>query len=309
MATMTQPAPKVKANYVWSHGNAENDPGGRILIRKVIHLDEVPDRAVAVAACDNEVVLHVNGREVARSEDWTKPVAVEITRDLHVGDNIIAAEATNWPDAKHGRGLKFSGPNPAAFIAWVGGFQDGKETWGIGTDATWLWTEDAGDGWKDAAFDTEGWNHAVENPRAGLIYGARLDLSALTLQALAPDQVSPLRVALAFDDPLLTALGRTSREQVVTRRDAIATTLQALELTNGSTLADKLREGGLQWAERHGRDPEALVRRLFRSALGRAPTPQELAASLDVVGTPITPEGVQDLLWVVLMLPELQLIE
>ena len=164
-AAASQPAaPEVKAQYVWSHGDAENDPGGRILIRKVIHLDAVPDRAVAVAACDNEVVLHVNGREVARSDDWTKPVAVEITRDLHVGDNVIAAEATNWPDTKHGRGLKFSGPNPAAFIAWVGGFEDDKVTWGFGTDATWLWTEDARDGWKDPAFDTEGWNHAVENP-------------------------------------------------------------------------------------------------------------------------------------------------
>ena len=77
----------------------------------------------------------------------------------------------------------------------------------------------------------------------------------MTLQVLAPDQVSPLRVALAFDDPLLTWLGRTSREQVVMRRDAIATTLQALELTNGSTLADKLREGGTQWAERAWQGP------------------------------------------------------
>ena len=172
-----------------------------------------------------------------------------------------------------------------------------------------LRAEDAGDDWTELAFDTSGWKHAVEVAGAGRIYGARLDLSASALQALTPDQVSPLRVALAFDDPLVAALGRTSREQVVTRRDAIATTLQALELTNGSTLADKLRQGGLSWAETHGRDPEALVRRLFRSALGRAPSPPELEASLDVVGTPVEPDGVQDLLWAVLMLPELQLIE
>ena len=36
----SQPAaPQVKAQYIWSHGEAENDLGGRILIRKVIHLD------------------------------------------------------------------------------------------------------------------------------------------------------------------------------------------------------------------------------------------------------------------------------
>ncbi len=308
-STSEPAAPRVKAQYVWSHGDAENDRGGRIHFRKVIHLDAVPDRAVAAAACDNEVVLHVNGQRVGQSDDWTKPVAVDISRHLRAGDNVIAAEATNWPDAKHGRGVQFSGPNPAAFIAWVGGFEDDKLTWGFGTDASWLWAEDARDGWEGTGFDTAGWGHAVEIPRAALIYGARLDLSALALQALAPDQVSPLRVALAFDDPLLTALGRTSREQVVTHREAIATTLQALELTNGSTLADKLKEGGLHWAQTDGGDPEALVRRLFRSSLGRAPTPRELAASVEVLGTPVTPDGVQDLLWAVLMLPELQLIE
>ena len=50
----------------------------------------------------------------------------------------------------------------------------------------------------------------------------------------------------------MSALGRTSREQVVTRRDPIATTLQALELTNGGTLDARLKQG---------RDPLARPRR------------------------------------------------
>ncbi|MEJ7638881.1 MAG: DUF1553 domain-containing protein, partial [Singulisphaera sp.] len=250
----SQPAAPGQGAYVWRHGDAENDPGGRILLRKVIHLDAVPDRAWP----SPPAITRLCSRSTARgrqSEDWTKPVAVEITKYLHVGDNVIAAEATNWPDAKRGRGLKFSGPNPAAFIAWVGGFREDKMTWGFGSDATWLWAEDAGDDWTELAFNTDGWKHAVEIPGAARIYGARLDLSALALQALTPDQASPLRVALAFNDPLLTALGRTSREQVVTHRESLATTLQALELTNGSTLADKLRQGG-SLGQRHGRDPK-----------------------------------------------------
>ncbi len=303
------PRAQVQAQYVWSHGDAVDDPGGRILLRKVIHLDAVPERAVAVATCDNEVALHINGRRVGQSDDWTKPIAVEITGYLKAGDNVIAAEATNWPDPKHRRGLQFPSPNPAAFIAWIGGFHGDRQAWGFGTDATWLWAEEAGDDWIKSAFDTTGWTHAVELRAAGRIYGARLDLTASVLQALSPDQAAPFRVALAFDDPLLTALGRTSREQVVTRREGLATTLQALELTHGSTLAEKLHLGGLRWAERHGREPDVLVRRLFQTALGRAPNPREQAAAFQVVGRPVTPEEVQDLLWAVLMLPEFQLIE
>jgi len=45
------------------------------------------------------------------------------------------------------------------------------------------------------------------------------------------------------------------------------------------------------------------------AALGREPTPRELAASLDLVGTLVEPEAVEDLLWTILMLPEVQLIE
>ncbi|MBV8316609.1 MAG: PSD1 domain-containing protein [Planctomycetaceae bacterium] len=119
----------------------------------------------------------------------------------------------------------------------------------------------------------------------------------------------PVRAALAFDDSLLAALGRTSREQVVTRRDSVATTLQALEFINGATLDHRLQQGARRWVEWHGNDPEVLIHRLFLEALGRAPGPRELAAARELIGTPVTAEGVQDLLWAVIMLPEFQWID
>lgn len=119
----------------------------------------------------------------------------------------------------------------------------------------------------------------------------------------------PVRAALAFDDPLLAALGRTNREQVVTRRESLATTLQALELTNGATLDDTLKRGARRWFEKTGRDPEALARQVFLIALGRESVARELTAARDLIGAPASPEGVQDLLWTVFMLPEFQLIQ
>lgn len=55
------------------------------------------------------------------------------------------------------------------------------------------------------------------------------------------------RAALALADPLMRALGRPNREQVVTERSTVATTLQALELTNGQSLADVLAQGAEAW--------------------------------------------------------------
>ena len=118
------PTAQVDARWIWSHADAMHDNGGRILLRKVIKLDKLPKRAQAVATCDNEMVLYVNGKKVGESAEWSKPMSVDITKTLKVGDNVIAVEATNWPDRKHNKGTNVSGANPAAFIAWIGGFDN-----------------------------------------------------------------------------------------------------------------------------------------------------------------------------------------
>ncbi len=300
----------VDAQWVWSHADASKDLGGRILLRKTLRLDKVPERALIAATCDNELVLYVNGRQVAQSTEWTQPTAAEITELLKAGENIIAVEATNWPDAENKRGTQHQGPNPAAFIAWVGGFQKGKLAWSEGSDASWLWTKKAKGNWKAPSFDTSGWSHAVELPHADGIYGGRGGVLAPVIdRMLQGSESTPVRAALVFDDPLLSTLGRTSREQVVTRRDSLATTLQALELTNGATLDEKLKQGAQLWLDRYGKDPDALIQRLFLTALGRAPVPDELATARELAGTPPSRDGVQDLLWTLTMLPEFQLID
>jgi hypothetical protein len=105
----------------------------------------------------------------------------------------------------------------------------------------------------------------------------------------------------------MRALGRPNREQVTTRRESVATTLQALELTNGGTLDEMLKAGASEWVQREKR-ADALVRRVYETALGRPPNERELAIGRGLVGETPTHEGVQDLLWVIAMLPEFQLI-
>ncbi|MFT5524652.1 MAG: hypothetical protein ACI9HK_002614, partial [Pirellulaceae bacterium] len=109
-------------------------------------------------------------------------------------------------------------------------------------------------------------------------------------------------------DTLMVALGRPKRDQVVTQRESLATTLQTLELTNGNLLAAQLQRGGKSWIADQKRTPEEVVESLFHEALGRLPTTKEKATALQVVGTPLNPQGLEDLLWMISMLPEFQLI-
>jgi mono/diheme cytochrome c family protein len=116
-----------------------------------------------------------------------------------------------------------------------------------------------------------------------------------------------VRASLLNDDELTRALGRPNREQVVTKRDSLATLLQALELTNGKTL-DAALKAGAEHLLKAGGDTDAVIGRVYHTALGRAPTAAELDVARGLVGAPAKAEGVADLLWAVLMLPEFQII-
>jgi Protein of unknown function (DUF1549)/Protein of unknown function (DUF1553)/Planctomycete cytochrome C len=119
----------------------------------------------------------------------------------------------------------------------------------------------------------------------------------------------PVRAALVVADPLMRSLGRPNREQVVTTRPEELSTLQALDLTNGRVLADTLDRGARNLRRQFGdTDPERVIDQLYVAALSRRPTPAERATARDILGSPLTDDGLSDLLWAVFMLPEFQLI-
>ncbi|MDP8243261.1 MAG: DUF1549 domain-containing protein [Candidatus Hinthialibacter antarcticus] len=115
----------------------------------------------------------------------------------------------------------------------------------------------------------------------------------------------PLRSSLVVAGPLQKALGRPNREQVTTQRNSLTTTLQALEISNGETLAKMLQHGARQWNQ--GSEAE-IINGVFAHALGRKPTQQELSLASTIFDQDDREQSLQDLLWIVAMLPEFQLI-
>lgn len=120
-----------------------------------------------------------------------------------------------------------------------------------------------------------------------------------------------VRAALVRSDALMRSLGRPNREQVVTTRPAELSTLQALDLTNGQILADWIRTGAAKWKgsiESERWEEDVTISTLFRQATGQVPGEQELAllASDDEQDLQI---WLEDLIWIVVMLPEFQMIQ
>lgn len=115
------------------------------------------------------------------------------------------------------------------------------------------------------------------------------------------------RASLVKNDPFLTALGRPNRENVSTSRASQGNLLQALEVTNGDVFNQALDAGAKRWRTRFS-SSEELVREVYKQALGRAPVGAELKAAVKTLGETPDQEGIEDLLWSVMLLPEFQLI-
>jgi mono/diheme cytochrome c family protein len=138
----------------------------------------------------------------------------------------------------------------------------------------------------------------VPNVRQGS--GASADSPAETARLV--------RSALMKNNLLMRSLGRPNREQVVTTRPALLTTLEALDLSNGQILAETLARGAANILKQHPGSGDALIDWLYRFAFSRAPTLGERVAAGELLGSPAMPQGVEDLLWAVFMQPEFQLI-
>lgn len=297
-----------KARWIWSHpGAAKADPGGRIFLRKTVTLDHLPAQAVGVVTCDNEFTLYVNGEKVAASADWQKPVTVDLTGYLRQGRNVIAVEAINWPDVETGKGLASKGANPGGFVFFAAAYdEDGKVGAALGSDKTWLVRKGEQADWLDIECDESEWRAASELEAWN---GDSIKMGGALAMAIDRSLAASggVRAAMINDDALMRAMGRPNREQVVTRRDSIATTLQALELTNGAILYERLSAGADWWLSKN-LSVERLIEDVYKTALGRLPTAEEREVAMSMVGAEATRNGVADLLWAITMLPDFQLI-
>ena len=288
-----------EAFWIWSdpHGATAVAPG-TTWFRRALVLDAVPPEATLFVHVDDSLRVFVNGGRVrgADAPDSSHPGVYDLRASLKSGTNVVILEAVNEGDE----------PNPAGVLAYLklrtGPGETGRAL-DIASDATWLATTNRMDPAKEPSAGVV-WTPASILGPPGLEHWKVGD--SLALSVAGARVYGQVRASLTGADPLALALGRPNREQVTTVRQSTPTTIQALELTNGETLARLLQRGAEQLVAKNA-DGRALAERVFAQALSRPPTARELALAVELVGAQPRPEGVEDLLWSVTMLPEFQL--
>ena len=304
----------IPLSWIWNEpGAADKARAGHVYFRKTIHLPKVPEDATAAVICDNSFTLFVNGHQVGSGSEFKNAFLFDLRPWLKPGENLFAVDAVNFlpdnsaPTADPPPGSE----NPAGLLFYARlrtHTADARPpaTNDFASDATWFCTSTRVESWELPGFTPKDWKPADRLGDIGMLpWRASKEYISGKLAAAYPGKI---RAALVGADGLMTALGRPNREQVVTTRPMAATTLQAIELTNGETLDDILKRGAR--ASLTGRSPSGkqLIRSLYEKALGRAPTTDELRSARELLGQPPQPEGVEDLLWAMTMLPEFQLI-
>jgi hypothetical protein len=302
-------APAVAPKWIWNEPDAANQArAATVYLRKEFTLDQVPTEAAVVVRCDNTFQLQINGQRVGDGDDHSRSYVFDIRSRLKQGQNFIAVKAVNRlpnnTDPKDGEAVPGT-ENPAGLLL-VARLRAGANVMDFGSDDSWFWSSQPVD-WNKPQVSAERWQPVAVLGDA-VIAPWKVPAN-FAQQALARTGYGEVRAALVAADSLQVALGRPNREQVITVRASAATTLQALELTNGAELSRILGRGAEKvLTEQKDASGSELAKGIYRTALGRNPTGKELGGAKEMLGQPVQKAGVEDLMWSLAMLPEFQLI-
>ncbi len=304
----------------------------RVVFRRKLTLAVVPQDAYAVLLASQRFDLLVNGATAkAVQRDGTRNgriVLFDLGKLLRPGDNVITIDVTSHTEKAMNDDERKRYPASAEHLNARPGlafFLRARTPGGnveLRSDANWKSMRRAAGAWQGVAYDDTAWPVAEVLPaeREPIDEGPSLEpvtrqdfanvpvLLAPQLGAAVATAAQPghIRAALLAGDPLQVALDRPNREVVVPARANLATTIQALELTNGSTLDTRLQRGAARIAA--SADAGAELQRLFRHALGWPPSSEECDAIEQLTGERPQAAQIADFLWALVNHPEFQLI-
>lgn len=311
-------------------------PRHRVVFRKTVVLDDAPHEAFATLAASQSFALAVNGKLVrpilSDGQRAGRVALYNLKSNLVAGRNTIMLEVSSHTQKELNDVEEKQFPASRNHLNKVSGVafylradrEDGKFS-EITTDESWHVLRAPPGRYRDEqAFDDE-WPLAVALPEGVAPVDEGRALPPITRKDYANEpielgdvlrpavstaaQPGHIRASLLASDALMTALDRPNREQVITFRSTAPSTLQALELTHGNSLDQRLKRAAHKLLPAAKDDPSQWVTEIYRHALGRVPTEDELTISIEMLGDPVKEQGVADFLWTVTALPEFQFIQ
>ena len=330
-------AATVKA--VGEPGTVQVRPDGdkhRVVFRRHFNLAQPATEAHAMLTATQAFDLSVNGTtaKAALNDNFRngRVKIYNIAPMLKPGDNVIAISVFSHTDkgmntterAQYPESINHLNRTPGmAFHTRI--VLAGKHApVQIGTDNQWRVFRSPDGAWADPKLADKAWPLAAQLPfgvppvdegpslqpiKRKDFANIAIDLGPILRPAVSTAaHAGKIRAPLLAADPLQLAMDRPNREIITPSRITAATTIQALELTNGTTLDMRLKKAAAKVLPDAAQDPAAWIAHTYRSLLNRAPTDEEKQIALELLGTEPKAEALADFLWALVNLPEFQLI-
>ena len=158
---------KSTPSWVWL-GNPNDVP--QIALRKEVTLEGNVAKSILAATADNQCEVFINEKRATRSDDWARLEAMDISKLLKPGKNVISISAKNEG-------------GPAGVLAALYVKLENGRTVEIVTDASWKGSIDAkGPAWRKSDFDDSKWSAVKLIGNIGdsaLPWSANIDRDAL----------------------------------------------------------------------------------------------------------------------------------
>jgi hypothetical protein len=300
----------------------------KVVFRKKFTIAGEPGEAFAALAASQPSSLTVNGTLINNfiipADNANRIGVADLRPLLKKGENVITVQVDSHTEnpGHGGRPQLAQHLNGRSGMAVYVRYRDGGNLTELVSDPGWR-VRRAPEGDVNAlAFDDNTWLTARGIGGSPIDEGPVLDASGkppadnpgLDLGPRIPIAIAhaaragKIRSGLLASDPLQLAMARPNREVIVPVRDDTPSTIQALEFTNGATVDEKLKGASKRLQPQAAKDPAAWVDSVYAQSFARKPTDAEKKLAVEMLGNPVTADGVADFLWAVTMLPEFQLI-
>ena len=152
--------------WIWSsHDNVSTQKDVRYF-RKTFTVHQELLQAILTGSGDDSAEFYINGKKVAAVSDWKAPAMVDVTKDIVVGENVIAAKCVNEQD-KAGlvARLDMTIPTGGSKSAARAGARSVNT---LVTDTTWFFSDTEAPRWTQVDFNDDTWKRAASVGKLGV---------------------------------------------------------------------------------------------------------------------------------------------
>jgi putative heme-binding domain-containing protein len=156
--------------WIWSSTNNVSKQKEVRYFRRTFTAKDGLRQSRLMASGDDSVEIFINGKKVGSTENWAKPVYVDVTKHIVSGENVIAARCQNQ-DSYAGLIVKLEmtlptlgsanqayQPKPHAGLVWI-------DT--LISDKNWVWSDHLESNWTRVNFNDDSWKAAYKVGKLG----------------------------------------------------------------------------------------------------------------------------------------------